>query len=424
MKSYYITIVLAAAAMNINAQLVVDSLGSVEFTPPQNSSGPVNGYSTTIRPLINGGVLVRRPDNDYNGSSCGVNVNINGNGPSTSGILSYANGGLIYAYGVKGTAAPQNGHIPSPVCFGVFGGLNTPSSALGAGIYGSTTTLPSQASSLNKLYAGFFNGDVRVTGTIYGTVLSPITPFNPREGNMTILDEGGENRVTDRLLNVEVLQTQRINNNGSMAANKELKTLEVPKIDKCTLTEEQLMDLEEIEKRGVEEPIQTKLSAISYGLDAEQMKAVYPELVYEDNEGNYSINYTELIPLLVQCIKELTTELAELKGTSPRTAKAPTDATAIEKSVADVDMVRMDQNKPNPFSESTVIALGIPSNAQAASIFIYDMSGKQVQSFPVSERGETNITIYASDLTAGMYIYTLVIDGKAAVTRRMIITKK
>ena len=64
MKSYYITIVLAAAAMNINAQLVVDSLGSVEFTPPQNSSGPVNGYSTTIRHFIHGGVIVRRHDND------------------------------------------------------------------------------------------------------------------------------------------------------------------------------------------------------------------------------------------------------------------------------------------------------------------------------------------------------------------------
>ena len=87
-------------------------------------------------------------------------------------------------------------------------------------------------------------------------------------------------------------------------------------------------------------------------------------------------------------------------------------------------MVRMDQNNPNPFSESTVITLNIPNKAQTASIFIYDMSGKQVQSLPVSERGETNITVYAGDLSAGMYIYTFVIDGKAAVTRRMIITKK
>ena len=50
------------------------------------------------------------------------------------------------------------------------------------------------------------------------------------------------------------------------------------------------------------------------------------------------------------------------------------------------------------------------------------MSGKQIQSLPVTERGETNITVYANDLTAGMYIYTLVVDGKVAVTRRMIVS--
>ena len=33
------------------------------------------------------------------------------------------------------------------------------------------------------------------------------------------------------------------------------------------------------------------------------------------------------------------------------------------------------------------------------------------------------ITVYASDLTAGMYIYTLVVDGKVAVTRRISKTK-
>ena len=51
------------------------------------------------------------------------------------------------------------------------------------------------------------------------------------------------------------------------------------------------------------------------------------------------------------------------------------------------------------------------------------MSGKQIQALPVTERGETDITVYANDLTAGMYIYTLVVDGKVAVTRRMIVTE-
>ena len=153
------------------------------------------------------------------------------------------------------------------------------------------------------------------------------------------------------------------------------------------------------------------------------MKKVYPELVYEDDNGNISINYVEMVPLLVQSINELKSELAELKGTSLKKSKAKAETTGIEENVSDIDMVRMDQNKPNPFSESTVIALNIPRETQSASIFIYDMSGKQVQSIPVTDRGETNITVYAGSLSTGMYIYTLVVDGKVSVTRRMIVTK-
>ncbi|MCR5158926.1 MAG: hypothetical protein K6D37_07360 [Prevotella sp.] len=45
-----------------------------------------------------------------------------------------------------------------------------------------------------------------------------------------------------------------------------------------------------------------------------------------------------------------------------------------------------------------------------------------MKSIPVSERGKTDITVYASDLTAGMYIYNLVVDGQVKVTRRMMVT--
>ena len=144
--------------------------------------------------------------------------------------------------------------------------------------------------------------------------------------------------------------------------------------------------------------------------------------MYEDSEGNVSINYIEMIPLLVQSINELSSELAELKGTSKKKAAAQT--TAIEETVEDIDQVRMDQNKPNPFSGSTVISLNVPESAKQANIFIYDLSGKQVQSLPVTERGETDITVYASNLSAGMYIYTLVVDGQVKVTRRMIVSEK
>jgi hypothetical protein len=168
------------------------------------------------------------------------------------------------------------------------------------------------------------------------------------------------------------------------------------------------------------------LSSVNYGLDASQLKVAFPKLVQQDEEGNYSINYVEMIPLLVKGLNEMSAKIEILEHklaekTHSRNVKSETTC------IADVpnerDMVRMDQNKPNPFSESTVIGLNIPEKTQKANIFIYDLSGKQIQNVMVTERGETNITVYAKDLNAGMYIYSLVADGRVVVTRRMMVDK-
>ena len=50
-----------------------------------------------------------------------------------------------------------------------------------------------------------------------------------------------------------------------------------------------------------------------YGFDAQELQKLFPELVHEDKMGNISINYVELIPLLVQTIQKLSAEVTELK---------------------------------------------------------------------------------------------------------------
>ena len=225
--------------------------------------------------------------------------------------------------------------------------------------------------------------------------------------------------MTDKLSQVQALQFLRYD--PTLETNTSRASLE--DIDTDNMTPEELDSL--AEAMGDIEP-ERYLSPVQYGLDANQLKAVYPELVYEDANGNISINYVEMVPLLVQSINELKKELAELVGTrrgasASREQKA--EATGIEETVSDIDIVRMDQNKPNPFSESTVITLNIPKDTKTATIFIYDLSGKQVKSIPVNERGKTDITVYASDLAAGIYIYSLVVDGQVKVTRRMMVSE-
>ena len=408
MKKFIITIVLAAAAMNINAQLMVDSLGHVGVgreSPWANALLSIGSYGNSdydaaihcsVRGNTYGAYFLNHTD--YEHGVYGAYFNAKNNFNTSIGARGVAHGGndaSVHQSVIGLSGAGGEGYSAA----GILGGRIKAEdiTVKFAGVYGTEyATNYLVFGNYSGSYAGFFRGKARVTDGLYATLLTPAASAAPSEQSGTAaLSDRGEN-VSDKLSQVQAVQFLR----------QGLKP-----------TEE---EADQEKEEGIK--AESQLSPVQYGLDAEQLKAVYPELVYEDANGNVSINYVEMVPLLVQSINELKAELAELKGTSARKAKAET--TGIEDNVSDVDMVRMDQNKPNPFSESTVITLNIPAEVQTASIFIYDMSGKQVQSLPVTERGETDITVYASDLTAGMYIYTLVVDGKVTVTRRMIVSEK
>jgi hypothetical protein len=53
---------------------------------------------------------------------------------------------------------------------------------------------------------------------------------------------------------------------------------------------------------------------------------------------------------------------------------------------------------------------------------IFDMNGKQIDKYPLNSRGENYLQIHKGRLTAGMYYYTLIADGKEIATKKMILT--
>ena len=62
------------------------------------------------------------------------------------------------------------------------------------------------------------------------------------------------------------------------------------------------------------------------------------------------------------------------------------------------------------------------SNTGNASIIIYDMQGAQIKSISVNNNGEGSVIINASELKTGMYMYSLIGNGKLVDTKTMIIT--
>jgi len=83
----------------------------------------------------------------------------------------------------------------------------------------------------------------------------------------------------------------------------------------------------------------------------------------------------------------------------------------------------LDQNIPNPFSNETRIGCFIPATAGKADLYIYNLIGVQLQQNAINGKGKQTVTISGYSLEPGMYLYTLVIDGKEVDTKRMILTK-
>jgi len=58
-----------------------------------------------------------------------------------------------------------------------------------------------------------------------------------------------------------------------------------------------------------------------------------------------------------------------------------------------------------------------------AQIIVTDISGQTLKSIEVNTKSSEQLTITAGTLSAGNYIYSLVVDGKKVDSKQMMITK-
>jgi len=96
----------------------------------------------------------------------------------------------------------------------------------------------------------------------------------------------------------------------------------------------------------------------------------------------------------------------------------------------DIDNQNMDnndpilfQNVPNPFNEVTRIEYFLPEKALSSSIMIFDLQGTLIKTFSFLTPGHHHIAISAKELMPGMYLYSLIFEGREIDTKKMILTK-
>ncbi len=205
-------------------------------------------------------------------------------------------------------------------------------------------------------------------------------------------------------------------------------------------------------------------SAHHVGFIAQEVNQVDPLLTFMDDDNYMHVDYNKVVPVVVESIDELnakiedkdsvinalnttvTNQQATINDLNDRLARLesclstllPTlcemNQQAIQQTPEEVqrqlaqkisvtlsnrNTIVLAQNVPNPFAESTVIDYSIPSTVQQAQIHFYDANGKLINSVDIVERGNGQLTVFANDLSSGIYTYSLVADGKVVATKKM-----
>ena len=195
-----------------------------------------------------------------------------------------------------------------------------------------------------------------------------------------------------------------------------------------------------------------------YGYLAQELKEIFPDLVDQDSEGYYSVNYIGLIPIIVEALKDQKLTIENLQKEIQEITAYPEESKmdellqrveSLERALAmccntnqlrstetsfqqfeltnpadsNQEAMILYQNAPNPFNENTTIQCYIPQTVKKVQLCVYDMQGVQQKCLPISERGTVVVQIQARQLAAGIYTYLSIGDDKASEAKQMILTR-
>ena len=173
---------------------------------------------------------------------------------------------------------------------------------------------------------------------------------------------------------------------------------------------------------SISEQLKLEESRRHIGLIAQEVEKVFPEAVRTMSDGTKAVAYTQLIAVCIEAIKELNLKVEELEAVIKSNGESEKLQINNDFKSNTVILPKLYQNAPNPFTEKTVIKYVIPENVQKASILIFNMQGTLMKSYDnLSNKRE--LTINGGELEAGMYMYSLIVDGKEVDTKKMILSK-
>jgi trimeric autotransporter adhesin len=180
----------------------------------------------------------------------------------------------------------------------------------------------------------------------------------------------------------------------------------------------------EAQKRHLEQDFNMSTSIRQTGFIAQEVDKAAQEVGYNfngvhkpvDENDNYSLAYAQFVVPLVKAVQQQQKMIEELKSEISALKAAQTE-TGINDGGTINNQV-LEQNEPNPYTGETTIKYILPKSTSKAQMVFYDLSGKQIKALTVDPLS-TSILVSSDQLAPGMYIYSIVADGKLLASKRM-----
>ncbi|PSR52765.1 hypothetical protein AHMF7605_04125 [Adhaeribacter arboris] len=162
-----------------------------------------------------------------------------------------------------------------------------------------------------------------------------------------------------------------------------------------------------------------------YGMIAQEVEKIFPEVVHhrqaDDGTEHYTLDYSAFGVLAVKAIQEQQQTIASLTDRIARLEAAI--GTNNVSGLKDIDLagVSLEQNQPNPFNQVTTFRYTLPVGTNGMLKIYEASSGTLVKTLPAPAIGQVQVN--ANDFKAGTYVYTLVVNGKVAASKQMLIVQ-
>jgi hypothetical protein len=186
-------------------------------------------------------------------------------------------------------------------------------------------------------------------------------------------------------------------------------------------------ELEAINKKARED----KEKIVQTGFIAQDVEKSAQSLGYDfsgvdvDEVGIYGLRYAEFVVPLVKAVQELSAQVNELTALvavlQEKDAPDQLRSGSTGEAALPISGASLQQNSPNPFSQTTVIRYTLPKTDKQAQIIVSNTAGNIVKQIPLDETG--SVTIEGGSLSAGIYYYSLYVGSGLIDTKKMILTK-